>query len=638
MEAWAAQWTAMLAAVVVLLGPGLAVGALARVRGLALWALAPALSVSILTGGALVTGAIGVPWSLASAVAVSFVAAAGAAGVAGLCRWHPVGSSSGRPRLVIAGVVVGFVLVACRLAFYIADPGAISQTNDAAFHLSALRFVLETGAASPLEISRVIGAHSFYPSGWHVLAATVALASGAQIEVAANITSLAIASIAWPLGIAYLTRTVVGQVAAACAAAAAAAVPAFPLVLLQWGVLYPQLLAGAVLPVAVAVAVDSQMWQRSSERERLPIVRGALLSGAALGAIAFAQPSLLLAVGLAVLCWLVLGARDGWRVSSVPIRIITATGALAVAVTLGVAWVYFSRSVSASWPPTVSKTGAVFEVLATGYLGYPAVIGVSVAAAIGTAVCVRRHAGRWIVVAAAACAFLYIVAASLGNGPLRKLLVGPWYEDPYRLAAIMPAFLLPLAGAGVGATVMWFASRTGVRRQRAATAGLAVVAAIGVCVLIVAPQIQRRDVFVHRIDPNLYETTATSFLSVDELAVLQRLDDLLPPDAVVIGNPSTAMSFGYAVSGRNVIPRTWAAPSSAAYWVLGESLRDVAVDPSVCPALDEFDARYVLDFGPGEVYPGRWVMPGFDDLVGQDGFEVVDRQGDAALLRINACD
>ena len=111
----------------------------------------------------------------------------------------------------------------------------------------------------------------------------------------------------------------------------------------------------------------------------------------------------------------------------------------------------------------------------------------------------------------------------------------------------------------------------------------------------------------------------------------------MPPDAVVIGNPSTGMAFGYAISGRNVIPRTWAPPAGDAYGVLWTSLRDVAQDPAVCPALGAFGAEYVLDFGPGEEYPGRWIMPGFADLDGQQGFELVDREGAASLWRVTAC-
>ncbi|PZU28397.1 MAG: hypothetical protein DI577_10080 [Microbacterium sp.] len=186
--------------------------------------------------------------------------------------------------------------------------------------------------------------------------------------------------------------------------------------------------------------------------------------------------------------------------------------------------------------------------------------------------------------------------------------------------------------------IAWASKAVGARASRGAIVAVMVVTAIGVVSLVVAPQVARRDVFAHVVDPNLYTTTATSYLSTDELILLRRLNESVPADAVVVGNPSTGMAFGYALSGRNVIPRTWAPPTGEAYDVLWTSLRDVAENPAVCPALDAFGARYVLDFGPGEEYPGRWLMPGFDDLGDRPGFALVDREGAATLWRVTACD
>lgn len=639
---WAPQWAAIVMAIVVVLVPGLLLGAVARVRGIALWALAPVLSAAVLTVGSLVAGVLGFGWSPVVAL-ISAAVASGAAFLLGrLLRWQPTAGwrevAPHRHALLGVGIVAGAVFVTCRLAFYIADPAAISQTNDAAFHLSALRFILDTGAASPLELSRVIGGHSFYPSAWHVLASLVAQLSGCGIEVAANVTSIAIAAIAWPLGIGYLTRVVAGPVAAAAAATASAAIPAYPLVLMQWGILYPQLLAVAIVPATIAVIVDRGLWGQRGDHRWVPAVRGSLLLVAAVAAIALAQPSVLLPVGVAAVSWLAFGPASGWRLLTTRARGVRVVATITAAIVVGGLWIAFGRSVSVSWPPSASKPIAVLEVVANGYLGYPWAIGVSLAVVLGLVACVLRRDTRWLVLCAAVFGGLYAVSAALGNGTLRKLLVGPWYEDPYRLAALAPVFVLPLAGAGVAAAIAWFAARTAVNARGAERVGIAIIAAVGVISLVVAPQIQRRDVFAHVVDPNLYAVTADSFLSADELALLERLDAVLPHDAVVIGNPSTGMSFGYAVSGRNVIPRTWAPPSGDSYAVLWESMRDVASDPRVCAALDDFGARYVLDFGPGEVYPGRWIMPGFDDLVGRDGFEVIASVGEAALLRVTVCD
>ncbi|MDR0626107.1 MAG: hypothetical protein LBG11_02410, partial [Bifidobacteriaceae bacterium] len=59
---WLAGALALVLAVIWLWGPGLAVGFATGLRGLALGALAPALSCAALGCGALVASAVGWPW------------------------------------------------------------------------------------------------------------------------------------------------------------------------------------------------------------------------------------------------------------------------------------------------------------------------------------------------------------------------------------------------------------------------------------------------------------------------------------------------------------------------------------------------------------------------------------------------
>lgn len=652
MFSWLSEGYALGAAVLVVFGPGLLIGVALRLRGLALWALAPAIGTGVLTGGSLVLGLIGIGWTPLSAAASLAVMAGLVGGVRLLLRLDPAPArSSGRwgRAILVTGIAVGIVLVALRIGFYIGDPGGISQTNDAAFHLNALRFAVDTGSASPLELSGMTGASGFYPSAWHVLASLVAQLTGVGVEIAANVVTLVLSAGAWTLGIAYLTRSLAGPVAAGIAAALSASIAAFPLLLVQWGVLYPQLLASAVLPAAIAVIADARSLRGRADAGARPwarILRVVVVAGLALGAILMAQPSVALAwaVGaLAIGAWAVV---DGWSRSTPRSRVLSAIALVAATAVAALVWRFFAGSTSVGWTPTAGKTTAAVETLMNGFLGYPWAVLTSILMLTGIIAAIwmprlRGLATLWVVLAG-----LYVVSVAIESPEVRSFLVGPWYEDPYRLAALVPVAALPLAGAGAAAIVARASAAltvggTDERRERVSHRGawtaLAIVAAIGVVSLVVSPQIARRDVFMHRIDPNLYTVNADSFLSTDELALLRRLDETVPEDAVVIGNPSTGMSFGYAVSGRNVLPRTWAPPSGQAYTTLWESLRDVATTPEVCAALDAFGAEYVLDFGPGEQYPGRWLMPGFTDIEGQPGFELVDREGDATLWRVTAC-
>ncbi len=141
-------------------------------------------------------------------LAASVVVALGAWGVRTALRLRRGRHSAGRgPRwVVIAGVGVGIVVATLRLAFYIGSPENVSQTNDAVFHLNALRYILDTGSASSLDLSGMLGASSFYPAAWHAPASLVALSTGADLVVVANSMSIAIGAFVWTVGIAWLTQ------------------------------------------------------------------------------------------------------------------------------------------------------------------------------------------------------------------------------------------------------------------------------------------------------------------------------------------------------------------------------------------------------------------------------------------------
>ena len=167
--------------------------------------------------------------------------------------------------------------------------------------------------------------------------------------------------------------------------------------------------------------------------------------------------------------------------------------------------------------------------------------------------------------------------------------------------------------------------------------GAVAVAGLGVVALLTAPMIQMRAVTQGTADAESRYITE-DYLSPDERALLERLDEHVGEGDRVIGNPSTGMGFGYMLSGVDVYPRTWAAPRTEPWRVIEADLRDAGSEPAVCDALDVYGSpRYVLDFGLGEETPGRYELPGMTGFAGRSGFELVDAQGEASLWRITAC-
>jgi hypothetical protein len=647
---WFAQWPAFVASFVVLFGPGLLIGRGLRLRGLVLWALAPVGSTAVIGGLAIVYGALHVPWNVWTAL-VGCLAIAVIVWVAGIALGprRPAPPRDRRALVLLAGgLAIGIAFVVARFVTYVHDPDAISQTNDAVFHLNALRYILETANGSSMHISGVIGATGFYPAAWHDLASLVAIATGCSIPVAANAVALMVSAAVWPLGLAWFAREVSRGSAAvtALSAALSASLWAFPMLLLEWGIVYPYALSVALLPAAAAIVVAAPRWIAGEGPVLTPLRSGilsAVLVIAALAALGLAQPATILAWGLVAMTFT--SWWFGLHVRSLHGRmrgLLIAGFCVAWIVFAGV-WVLLTRSTTGShWPPFRPKLVTVVDVLFNGQVLLPYAVSVSILMIIGLVVSIRRRTLRWLATAWAAFSVLYAVTASLGQPFVRGLLTGAWYSDPYRLAALAPLTVIPLAAVGLAAVATWataaISGRSGRSAATVATAwSLLAVAVVGAIAFAVRPAIQMPAVTEGTADGESRYVTE-DYLSPDERTLLERLPEHTPADALIIGNPSTGMGFGYMLSGRNVYPRTWQ-PSRAPQWaVLAEGLRDAGSDPAVCDALKTFGSPdYVLDFGPGEDSPGRYVMPGFTGFSGQPGFELVDRVGDASLWRITAC-
>jgi hypothetical protein len=647
---WLGQLPALLAAVVVAFAPGLLIGAGLRLRGLVLWALAPIGSTVVLATLAVVYGAVGIPWNLWSALVGCVVVAVVAwfsATALGPRRPRPPRDRGGR-RLLAAGLAIGILFVVARFVVYVHDPRAISQTNDAVFHLNALRYILETSNASSMHVSGVIGATGFYPAAWHGMASLVVLATGCEVPVAANATALVVSAAVWPVGMAWFAREVSrGSTAvAAIAAALSAALWTFPMLMVEWGIVYPYALSVAILPAALAIVVAAPRWARGEGPVRTPvrsIVLSTVLAVAALGALALSQPATILAWGLVVMTffswWFAMHVRSTHRRH----RGLLVGGFVMAWIVFAGVWLGLTRSTTGShWPPFRAKLVVLLDVILNGQVLLPFMIGVSILMLIGIVVSVRRPALRWLATAWLALSALYIVSASIGQPTLRNLAIGAWYADPYRLAALAPVTVLPLAAIGLAAVATWATAAISGRTGRAAMTfagawALVGVAVVGIVAFAVRPIIQMPAVTEGTTDGESRYVTE-DYLSPDERVLLERLPEHTAADARIIGNPSTGMAFGYMLSGRDVYPRTWQPPRTPAWNELATGLRDVATEPAVCDALAAFGSpEYVLDFGAGEDSPGRYVMPGFTGFEGQPGFELVDHVGDASLWRITAC-
>lgn len=643
MEMLSLLWPVLvLLGVYALLGWSLAL--LMGLRGLWAAAIAPVFATTVIGLGSTIAGWIGVRWSILPALATALVIAAGiviarrATGAKDTVRfparwrWWTLGV------LVVTGLAIALLVVRV-----LQTPEAISQSFDNIFHLNAIRYIIDTGIASSLEIGQMTsptGGLPFYPSAWHATVAIVVQLSGASIPLAINAAAITTAAVMWPLSILVLSRTLLGSTPSVMIGTGivAAAVPAFPLLPMDFGVLYPYQLALAALPVLLA-ATASLLGIGRSARQLAPGWWGLAIVGALPG-IALAHP----------------GGFVGWLALSAPMVIVFAvrlwlasnrTGRriwiLAGSIAYAVVGVLLLRALrppltTRQWPTEAGLGEALWRVLSVT-LFYPAgawLVGIAIL--VGLYWVVRERSAELIVVASLwlVGAALFVAALSFPWGNLRDALTGSWYNNWPRLAALFALALVPLAALGISRTAD--AVSTALRRRRvSATVRLTVAIAASLLAFVafhlqVAPKAEEWASNVYGYDDSSY------LLTSDELSLLQRVDDIVPEDAVIAGSAYTGAGLAYALADRQVLMPHALMDISDDLELVNEHLADAASMPEVCDAIDALDVDYVLDFGSDEVHKKDLnPLPGVQDLEDSPAVRLIDSEGDARLYEVIAC-
>lgn len=234
----------MVAALVLLVLPGALVATGARLS----WPLAitvgPALTYGLVGLAIVPFGAVGIPWNAATALATLVVVGALVAGLAwGVRRLLDRGSAVvvaaptnavGPMLTVAAGVLLGMLLIGWAAVRGLPDWQSIPSTWDAVWHANTVRFILDTGQASPTHMGelRNVETHAplYYPSAFHALTAVLCQLTGAAPTTGYTLAGLAASVWLFPISAALLTWNLLQRVTttrrAALASGAAAALSA----------------------------------------------------------------------------------------------------------------------------------------------------------------------------------------------------------------------------------------------------------------------------------------------------------------------------------------------------------------------------------------------------------------------------
>ncbi|MCX2746509.1 hypothetical protein OOZ51_01605 [Arthrobacter sp. MI7-26] len=652
--AWPDAVPLLLGAAIVLMLPGGIVAATAGLRGLKLAAVAPAITVTIVATSAVLLPYISLPWSPTIVLLASIVTAALVFGLRVLFRGRTVlktftaGWRPDRSWPWMAGAFLsGAALLVVQITLAFGTPSSISQTFDNVFHLNAVRFILDTGNASSLTMSKMASGDNppyFYPAAWHDLASILILITGAPLAVAVNVLNIAIAAIVWPLGCMLLTRVFAGKRPFAVGAAAilSALFSGFPLLLLDFGVLYPNFLAISLLPVALSgvailfgIARDVKV--PAGVRFGLPcsMIPGLALAhpNGFMSLVAMSMPVLLQSYILRYLPQRRYRShRREWIVATL--------GVLAVAGVVVLLWKYIRPPDEAAfWPPIQSPLRAVYQILSNSAMDRPVAVTVSLLMILGLFVSLRSARAAWMIGGFAVIAFLFVVVSAAPISRLRGVLTGVWYNDSYRIAALLPLVAIPFAAVGLDALLTAVGRRLAIpklssgHRNRSIAIPAIVFLGVAATGALLPPIVGS----ISSARPNYTENNDSPLLSSDEHKVISELDAIVPRDSVIAVNPWTGSALAYALADRDTTAKHILTTNTPDVDLLNQELRNAEHDPAVCAAVRNAKVKYVLDFGTKEVHGGSHSFPGLENLQTSKSVKLILQEGEARLYEVTAC-
>jgi hypothetical protein len=617
----------VLVALLLLVIPGAIIARTAQLTWPTAVAVGPTLTYGTVALAILPMGAVGIPWNLWTALLALLIVVGVVAGLQAVLKRRREPTPEGQPMtagpaLVVAiGVILGATLITFAAIRGMPHWQSIPSTWDSVWHANTIRFILDTGQASPTHMGelRNVETHDalYYPSTFHALAAIQSQLTGAAATTAYTLNSLAVAVWLFPASAAALTwhllnGRAVGQWRAAGSAAAAAALSAsFTAVpYVEFDTASMPNLAAYGLAVPTMLLIVSSL----RHRDRIPLAVLALL-----GVFSVHITGGVVTVVFVVAWWLCEGL---WR----PVRGRLADFVSLVAVAGPTVLLLLPQFVGVLQQAEIivghafvtheGKKKALFDAVVqhTRHLNdYPIQNALIALAAIGFVILLFLR--MWWPVAVWLLLVLAIIHSSAPFGGPLGAVTGRFsdlfYSDPRRLSAVVTMLLAPMAG--IALFTVTTAALAGLRRltpRLGPRVGYAMTA-----VVLVAVSVGMAWHYFPRHERLIGEKYDRVMIDDSDLEAFAYLATLPGARDTLIGNANTdGTAWVYAVAGLHPLWTHYDYPQQQGpgyhrfiFWAYAD---DADTDPRVAEAVRALNIRYVITSSP--VVRG-FVMP--DGLV-----------------------
>lgn len=651
-------------ATAVLFLPGLLLGAAIGLRRLSLLATAPPLTIGMISVGAVVLSLAGLPFTPLSVAVWSLLCAAGGAMVGAIIRRQrpeltrgPQHSGHERREFFweLGAWALGVLLMIRPLYRTIPKPDVINQGYDNAFHLNALQWVMQHHDGSSLRLLDMTageGGGGFYPAAWHDYAGLAGLLRPCDdVSIVANAATYVLLGLAWPLAALFLTRTLLpwSRAALVMTAVLSAGLPAFPLRIVAWGPLYPNLLAMVITPPLLAHLAMLFRGAANRTASWWGAVGSALVATAG---ITLAHPSefivLLLALNPLVIAWAWTERRDRAAATSRLRRSWPTLAAVATALATVGAWVVLRPAAwAAMWDPiSLDNWDLALASVADQAMSIPeaAALAAAVIVALGWWAFARAPRLRWYLAFHLVMVFIFCLNFVRPQSTLRYWVSGTWYSDPQRLAALVALTSVTLGAAGASVAAGWAEKRV---RPWVASRASSMARPRAWLALTLAAWIAFTWSTMHsggyaamaRATMLSFSTTynPSPLIDDDERQMFRDLPAIVPLDERIATTPHNGSSFAYGATGRPTTTTHFNYDPTPDVQKINDGLYAASFDPTVCPAVQRLNVHWALDFGNQEAFPGRHPYPGLDNLRYAQGFTPRLKIGKKVLYHVDVC-
>jgi hypothetical protein len=603
-------------------------------------AVGPALTYGVVAAAILPFGAVGIRWTALTALFALAVVIAITACLRVLLKRYRDPDAEERavtrwPAVVVAaGVVLGALLIALAAIRGLPHWQSIPSTWDSVWHANTIRFILDTGQASPTHMGelRNIETHDalYYPSTFHALAAVLSQLTGAAPTTAYTLSSLAAAVWLFPVSAATLTWHLLrgrgGHLplagendwrtagAAATAAALSASFTAIPYVEFDTASM-PNLAAfGMAVPTMVLVVSALR------HRDRIPVAVLALL-----GVFSVHLTGGVVTVLFVIAWWLFDGLRRPVRGRLADFLTLVFIAAPTVVLLLPQFVGVLQQAeiiVGHAFVTHEGKKRALIDAMVqhTRHLNdFPIEWGLVVLTAIGAVILLVKRIWWPLAVWLLLVGSIVHSSAPFG-GPVGNLIAkfsDLFYSDPRRLSSVIALLLAPTAGVAlytlVSAAVLGIRrlAHRGRRTDPAIWYGVTAAALVAVTVLTAWHYFPR-----HRY--LLGQKYDSVIIDNKDLEAFAHLATLPGARDTLIGNANTdGTAWMYAVAGLHPLWTHYDYPVQQGpgyhrfiFWAYAD---DADTDPRVAEAVHALNIRYVLTSTPVVL---KFAMP--DGLVSLD--------------------